>query len=96
MADLGFEQKNPTVIYEDNQGAIALATNPGYHARTKHVDTRHHFVREKVLAGDIKVIYKETEHQLADILTKALGTKHFQYLRARMDIKARDGPDYQQ
>ena len=77
MADLGFEQKNPTVIYEDNQGAIALATNPGYHARTKHVDIRHHFVREKVLAGDIKVIYKETEHQLADILTKALGTKRF-------------------
>lgn len=96
MADLGFEQKNPTVIYEDNQGAIALATNPGYHARTKHVDIRHHFVREKVLAGDIKVIYKETEHQLADILTKALGTKRFQYLRAGMDIKVRDGPEHQQ
>ena len=96
MADLGLEQKNPTVIYEDNQGAIALATNPGYHARTKHVDIRHHFVREKVLAGDIKVIYKETEHQLADILTKALGTKRFQYLRARMDIKVRDGPEHQQ
>ena len=96
MADLGFEQNNPTVIWEDNQGAIALATNPGYHARTKDVDIRHHFVREKVLVGEIKVIYKETEHQLADILTKALGTKRFQYLRVGMDIKARDGPEHQQ
>ena len=96
MAELGFEQKNPTVIWEDNQEAIALATNPGYHARTKHVNIHHHFVRENVLDGDVKVIYNETEHQLATILTKSLDTKQFQYLRAGMDTKARDGPEHQQ
>ena len=42
------------------------------------------------------VIYKETEHQLADILMKALGTNRFQYLRAGMDIKAQDEPEHQQ
>ena len=96
MAELGFEQKNPTVIWEDNQEAIALATNPGYHARTKHVNIHHHFVRENVLDDDVKVIYNETEHQLATILTKSLDTKQFQYLRAGMDTKARDGPEHQQ
>ena len=96
LADLGFEQKKSTVIWEDNQGAIALATNPGYHARTKHVDIRHHFIREKVLNGDIRVMYKETEHQLADILTKALGTKRLQYLHTAMGIMEHKKREQQQ
>ncbi|GMF51699.1 unnamed protein product [Phytophthora lilii] len=38
-------------IYEDNQGSIALAKNPEFHKRTKHIDIRYHFVREKVEDG---------------------------------------------
>ena len=57
LSDLGFEQKNPTIVCEDNQGAIALATNPRYHARTKHVDVRYHFIREKITTGLIEVMY---------------------------------------
>jgi hypothetical protein len=45
MGDLNKGTEEPTVIYEDNQGAIALAKNPRYHNRTKHVDICHHFVR---------------------------------------------------
>ncbi|KAJ0390320.1 hypothetical protein ATCC90586_011926 [Pythium insidiosum] len=87
MEDLGVKQQEPTVVWEDNQGTIALASNPGYHARTKHVDIRHHFIREKINDGVIKVVYIKTEKQLADILTKGLGTKRLQYLRDAMGIK---------
>lgn len=75
MKDLGYKQTSATQIWEDNQGAIALANKTGYNARTKHVDIRHHFIREKVSSGDIKIDYVETQQQLADILTKALATK---------------------
>jgi hypothetical protein len=81
LHDLGGHQQEPTVIYEDNQGAIALARNVGYHARSKHIDIRHHFVRERLHAGDIKIEYVPTAVQLADILTKALSTSRFTTLR---------------
>lgn len=75
LKDLGHEQVGATQIWEDNQGAIALASNAGYNARTKHVDICHHFIRENVSTSNIKVDYVGTENQLADMLTKALGTK---------------------
>jgi transposase InsO family protein len=65
-------------IYADNQGSIALAKNPEYHARTKHIDTQWHFVREQVGLGTIKLTYIPTTEQLADGLTKALGGPEFQ------------------
>ncbi|KAJ8522850.1 hypothetical protein ON010_g17646 [Phytophthora cinnamomi] len=51
---------------EDNQGAIALAQNAGYHARTKHVDIRHHFIRENVERGTVKVDQIDTKHRHVD------------------------------
>ncbi|GMF50849.1 unnamed protein product [Phytophthora fragariaefolia] len=76
--------------YDDlggNQGAIALAQNAGYDARTKHVDIRHHFIRENVEPGMVKVEYVDTKNQLADILTKALGTQTLKFLRNGNGIK---------
>jgi hypothetical protein len=72
LADLGFPQEQPTVIYEDNQGCIALSENPIMHKRTKHIDIRHHFIRERVESNEIVLQYVATEHQLADLLTKPL------------------------
>ena len=46
-----------------------------FHARTKHVEVQYHFIREKALAGKIKVIHVKTEEQLADIFTKGLNNK---------------------
>lgn len=68
------QEKEPTatVIYEDNQGAISLAKNPQFHARTKHIDIQHHFVREKQAEGGVDIQYTPTERQIADGLTKAL------------------------
>ncbi|KAE8909416.1 Retrovirus-related Pol polyprotein from transposon TNT 1-94 [Phytophthora fragariae] len=87
LTDMGTLQRNATTIWEDNQGAIALAQNAGYHARTKHVDIRHHFIRENVERGTVKVEYVDTKNQLADILTKALGTKTLKFLRDGNGIK---------
>ena len=63
---------DPTPIFEDNQGAIALAYNPVFHKRSKHIDVRYHFVRERVASGEVELLYVATEHQLADLLTKPL------------------------
>ena len=72
LESLGFKQDGPTVIYDDNQGAIAMTKNPVMHRRTKHIDIRHHFVREAVARGDVRLVYVPTSEQAADLLTKAL------------------------
>ena len=49
MRELGEDADNDALkVFEDNQGAIALSKNPKFHKRTKHIDIRYHFVREKV------------------------------------------------
>jgi hypothetical protein len=60
------------VIRCDNQGAISLTKNPTQHARTKHIDVQHHFVRERVENGEVTFEYCSTEEMVADVLTKAL------------------------
>ena len=72
MTGLGLELDGPTVIHSDSQGSIALTKNPEHHARSKHIDIRHHFVREQVAVGTITVDYVPTEEMVADVLTKAL------------------------
>ncbi|POM78168.1 Integrase catalytic core protein [Phytophthora palmivora] len=87
LEDIGAEQHGPTVIYEDNQGAKALAKNVGYQARTKHIDIRYHFIREKVASGEIKLTYEESKNQLADFLTKGLLTKTLRYLLKQSSVR---------
>ncbi|CAA9994716.1 unnamed protein product [Nesidiocoris tenuis] len=66
------ELKQTPVLYVDNEAAIRLAQNPEYHKRTKHIKTRHFFVRELVSEYEITVEKIETENQIADVFTKAL------------------------
>lgn len=70
-----------TVIFVDNQSAIKLCHNSEFHKRTKHIDIKYHFIREKLQEGLIDVSFISTKHQLADILTKALSKQTFEYLR---------------
>jgi hypothetical protein len=71
----------PTPLHSDNKSAIALATGPAqYHARTKHINIRYHFICYIIDAGSIKLIYCPTDQQTTDTLTKALPSvkaKHF-------------------
>ena len=76
-----------TIIYCDNQGAIALAKNPQFHARTKHIDIQHHFVREKINEGAVQLEYIETEGQVADGLTKALDKVRFERFRKAIGLE---------
>ena len=80
------ENPSPTTIFADNQGAIALAKNPQFHARTKHIDTNVHFVREKQAEGVITLEYIPTEQQLADGLTKPLPREPFQRFRSSLGL----------
>jgi hypothetical protein len=62
----------PTTLYCDNQAALSLTTDDNYHARTKHIDIRFHFIRQTIADKHIKLAYCPTEDMTADILTKAL------------------------
>jgi len=69
-----------TTLFSDNQSAIALTKDHQYHARTKHIDIRFHFIRWIVEEGKLRLIYCPTEEMVADTLTKALPSpkvKHF-------------------
>jgi hypothetical protein len=84
LIDLKHPQMEATTLLVDNQGAIALAKNPVLHQRTKHIDIRYHFIREKLKRGDVLLAYVPTGEQLADILTKALDKNRIEYLRAKV------------
>ena len=85
----GEPEDEPTVLFEDNSGTIATAVNPMKSERTKHIDMRMHFCRDKVRGGFVVLAYCPTAEMLADILTKALGPQVFLLLR---DFLARLSP----
>ena len=66
------------MIAIDNQAAIALAKNPVLHEKSKHIDTRHHFIRQAVQEGLIRLQYINTGENIADILTKFTTSTTFQ------------------
>ena len=68
-------------VFEDSQGAVQLAQNPATNSISKHIDIRHHFLRELVRQRDIKVVQVPPEFQHADILTKALAFDLFAFHR---------------
>lgn len=74
------------ILYIDNQSAIRLVKNAEFHKRTKHIDVRHHFIREKYEDGVFQLQYKETKDQLADIFTKPLPKERFEMIRSAMNI----------
>ena len=87
ITELGSELEGPTTLMEDNQSAIAMAKNPQFHGRAKHIDIRHHFIREKVNGGDIKLIYCPTGDMIADMLTKGLNRHQLKNLMARAGVR---------
>jgi hypothetical protein len=72
LKELGFQSLANVVVFNDNQGAGKLTENSVYHARSKHIDLRYHFIRDAVKKHPIKILYLPTEKMIADVLTKAL------------------------
>ena len=71
MCEMGYQQMQATVI-EDNQSCIKLPTNPVMHERSKHIDTKYHFIREKVDDNSVQLVCTPTDQLAADLLTKSL------------------------
>ena len=70
----------PTTLFSNSKSAITLANDRHYHAHTKHIDIRYHFIHYIIEAGTIKLVYCPTNDMTADTLTKALPSvksKHF-------------------
>lgn len=77
---------NPTVVYADNLGAMALSKNPLYHSRTKHIDVQHHYIRECVENGLISLEHVSTGEMVADVLTKGLARPKFRYFSGKLGV----------
>ncbi|KAK9676001.1 hypothetical protein RND81_11G047100 [Saponaria officinalis] len=70
----------------DNTSAIIIYKNPAQHSRTKHIEIRHHFIRDHVEKGNIRLEFCSTEKQWADILTKPLARERFETLRLEIGL----------
>ena len=74
-------------LYEDNQGAEKWLHNPVTSVRTKHMDVRYHFARERVMRGEVALEYISTELMVADSLTKAVPTGKLEFCRNGMGLR---------
>lgn len=84
LKELGGEQKYPTVLFQDNQGAISWAVNDI--RRAKHVAIRGNFVKHEIENGSIETKYCATTDMLADIFTKAIGRQMFEKHRVALGV----------
>lgn len=81
----------PITIFCDNQSAISISGDDIYHARSKHIDIRYHFVRERVSNKQVSVRYKSTQDMLADVLTKGLHRPKHQMFTLAMGLRPEVG-----
>lgn len=65
------ELDQPPILFIDNKSTLSLAKNPNSHGRTKHIETRFHYLRDQVAIGNLLIDYCSTKDHLADISTKA-------------------------
>ncbi|XP_014496687.1 uncharacterized protein LOC106758263 [Vigna radiata var. radiata] len=81
IRELKIEAKEKVRLLMDNKLAIDLTKHPTSHGRSKHIETRFHYIREQVSRGKIEVVYYRSEDQITDVLTKALKNERFLTLR---------------
>ena len=86
LNDIHYATEHPTIIYEDNQGAIDLSRNPKHHNRVKHIDIAYHFARERVASKEIDIVYCPTDSMIADVMTKALSKEKFEKFRSLLGV----------
>ncbi|GKD81941.1 ribonuclease H-like domain-containing protein, partial [Tanacetum coccineum] len=86
LKDLKFSSNILAVLFCDNSSAIQIAANPVMHEKTKHFDIDVHLIREKVASGLIKTVKVDSEEQIADILTKGLGSMQHIKLCAKLTL----------
>src|SRR6202040_1449295 len=77
----------PTTLFSDNKSAIALSRDHQYHARTKHIDIRYHFIRWIIEDGSIRLVFCPTEDMVADTLTKPLPSTKAKHFAAALGLR---------
>ena len=87
MEDLESKLTEATIVYEDNQAPISIAQNPQHHSKTKHIDIKYHFVREKVADNTIQLKYCPSNEMLADLLTKGVTFEKLARLREMCGVR---------
>ncbi|GJU83188.1 putative ribonuclease H-like domain-containing protein [Tanacetum coccineum] len=85
MLDYGYNFMN-TKIFIDNESTIYIVKNPVFHSKTKHIEIRHHFIRDSNEKKHIQMIKIHTDHNVTDLLTKAFDVGRFQYLIASIGM----------
>ena len=83
--DYGFTFTHVTIKC-DNTSAINLSKNPIQHSRSKHIDIRHHFLRDHVQNGDVVLVFIDTNNQLADIFTKPLNEDRMNFIKQEIGM----------
>lgn len=86
LKELKVQQRYPSEVYVDNESAKKLAKNPQFHNRTKHIDVRHHFVRERIELKQIDVERVAGADNVADAFTKPLARPAFEKHRTEMGL----------
>ncbi|GAB2268299.1 hypothetical protein Dimus_038706 [Dionaea muscipula] len=87
LAELQLKQERPMMIHVDNQSAIAIAKNPVYHDRSKHIDVRFYFLREAIAQKEVELSFVRTHAQVADVFTKALSFAMFSRCRRMLGVQ---------
>ena len=85
VRDLGIAVEMPT-LHSDSQSAILLAKNPIFHAKTKHIEVKYHFIREMLEDKLMKLVKVHTDENPADLLTKGLSIEQFAHCQAIMGV----------
>nr|KYP63254.1 Retrovirus-related Pol polyprotein from transposon TNT 1-94 [Cajanus cajan] len=92
LQDIGVPHSMPMKLYYDSQSAIHIASNLVFQERTKLIELDCHFVREHVMAKTISTEHIQTSSQPADLLTKTLGKKQFEFLLSKLGISSLHAP----